>query len=204
MVILRFEEPLLRAQLDRLPREHRAAFAAACAERLFPAYMRFSHEARRADPETLRAALSRLWDDLTGNPLSELELRASAKKCLALVPSEDEEPSDEQPSAEDAAAALVYALESRVKEGSQEAAWSARRAYDALDRFIMSDEPGVIVTEAAEQRVLEHSLVQAELARQRRDLDELLGVGEQGVRDVAVRLRDRAKEESAIFFGAAS
>jgi uncharacterized protein YjaG (DUF416 family) len=201
---LRFEEPLLRAQLDRLPREHRTAFAAACAERLFPAYLRFSHEATKADVETLRALLDRLWDDLTGsNPLSELEARASAKKCLALVPREEDEPSDAQPCAEDATAALAYAFETRVKSGSREAAWSARRAYEALDHFLMFDDSGVVAS-ANEQRLLEHPLVQAELARQRRDLDELLRAREGAVDEVAARLRDRAKEEGATFFGAAS
>jgi len=205
MAALRFVEPQLREQLDRLPKEHRAAFAASCAERLFPAYERFSEEAGRGDPQTLRAALSRLWEDLACDPLSELELHASPKNCLALVPPEDEEPwAESQPSADDAAAALVYALESRVKDDSQEAAWSARRAYDALDRFLMSDQPGVIVTAAAEHQVQEHPLVQAELARQRRDLDELLAVRDGDVREVAARLRDRAKEESRAFFGAAA
>jgi uncharacterized protein YjaG (DUF416 family) len=201
MAILRFDEPLLRGQLDVLPREHRAAFAAACAERLFPAYERFSREAGGGGAETLRAGLNRLWDDLTGNPWSELELRASAKKFLALIPDENKDTwADSLPSAQDAATALVYALEARVKSGSKEAGWSARCAYDALDRFVMHDDSGVVVT-ANEQRLLEHPLVQAELGRQRRDLEELLNVRERDVRDVAARLRDRAKQEAGIVFG---
>lgn len=199
MTTLRFDEPVLREQLDRLPREHRAAFAAACAERLFSAYVRFSHEAGSADPKTLRAALDALWDDLTGKPLSELELRAAVKKCRALVPSEEDEPSDEQPCAEDAVVALVYAWEARVKQSSQEAAWSARRAYEALDHFVMFDDSGVVVT-ANERRLLEHPLVQAELARQKRDLDELAVEG-QDVGSVAARLRERAKEKAVLVFG---
>jgi len=203
MAMLRFDKELLGQQLEGLPLTHRAAFAAACAERLLPAYSRFSDEAGRGDPETIRMALSRLWEDLNGgNPASELELRALAKKCLALVPREDEEPwVDWQPSGEDAAAAVVYALEARWKEGSQEATRVARRAYEAIDRFAMKNEPGVIVTAASEARVLEHRLVQAELARQRRDLDELRGARDRDVRDLASRLRDRAVVESATFFG---
>jgi uncharacterized protein YjaG (DUF416 family) len=201
MAILSFDEPVLRGQLERLPREHRAAFAAACAERLFPGYVRFSHETGR-DPKTLRAALDALWDDLTGRPLSEHELRATVEKCRALVPSEEEESADDQPYAEDAVVALVYALEARMKQSSQEAAWSARRAYEALDHFVMFDDSGVVVT-ANEQRLLEHPLVQAELARQKVDLDELFGAPEQGARDASARLRDRAKEDAAVFFGGA-
>ena len=203
MATLRFDEPELIARLDSLPREHRAAFAAACAERLFPAYVRFSREARQAAPETLRTALNLLWDDLMGVPQPEQEVRASARTCLALVPSEEDEPSDAQPYAEDAATALGYALEARVSTGSQEAMWSARRAYETLDRFVMFDDSGVVVT-ANERRLLEHPLVQAELARQHRDLDELLTAKDRDVREVSARLRDRAKEEAGIFFGSAS
>jgi uncharacterized protein YjaG (DUF416 family) len=203
MVTLRFEESQLGAQLCRLPREHRAAFAAACAERVFPAYVRFSQEAGKGDPETLRAALGHLWDDLTGDPVSELELDATAKKCLALVPKEDVDPwVDSLPGAQDAVIALVHALEARWKTSSREAMWSARCAYDALDRFVRFDDSGVVVT-ANEERVLEHPLIQAELVRQRRDLDELLGMRDRDVKEVAVRLRDWAKEDGTIFFGVA-
>jgi hypothetical protein len=54
----------------------------------------------------------------------------------------------------------------------------------------------------AEERVVANPLVQAEFARQRRDLDEALHVN--GENDVALvaRLRDLAKAEAAIFFEA--
>jgi uncharacterized protein YjaG (DUF416 family) len=203
MAAHRFDEPELKAQLDRLPREHRAAFAAACAERLFPAYKRFARDAGQADPERLRTALDRLWNDLMGEPQTEQEVRASAKTCLALVPSEEDEPTDAQPYAEDAVAALVYALEARASARSQEAAWSARRAFEALHQFVMFDDSGVVVT-ANEQRLLEHPLVQAELARQHRDMDELLTAKERGLQEVTARIRDRAMKEAATFFGSAS
>jgi uncharacterized protein YjaG (DUF416 family) len=204
MVTIRFEESQLGAQLDRLPQQLRAAFAAACAERVFPAYVRYSQESGRGDPETLRAALSRLWDDLTGDPVSEQELNANAKRCLALAPKEDVDPwVDSLPGAQDAVITLVHALEASWKVGSQEAVWSARCAYDAIDRFVRFDDSGMVVT-ANEQRLLEHPLVQAELVRQRRDLDELLGVRDVDVKESAARLRHRAREESTTFFEVAS
>lgn len=168
------------------------------------------HTARRRDSVlpgrgALRTALSRLWYELSEDGLSDLELSPSAKACEALVPREDDEPwIESQPCAEDAAAALVYALESTTRDGSQEAAWAARRAYEAVHHFLMSEEPGVIVTAAAESRVREHPLVQAELTRQRRDLDDLLAARNREVREVAARLRARAKAEAGIFFGQVS
>jgi hypothetical protein len=43
-----------------------------------------------------------------------------------------------------------------------------------------------------------------ELARQRRNVDELLRVADEDVRQIAARFRDRAKAESKVFFGAPS
>jgi uncharacterized protein YjaG (DUF416 family) len=199
VTVLHFDEANLRAQLGRLPKEHCAAFAAACAERLFPAYVRFSREAESADPKALRVALDALWDDLTGKPSSEPHLRAMADECESLAPDENEESSDEQPYAEDAVAALVYALHARVGQGDR-AAWSARCVYEALDHFIQSEDSGVVVT-ANEPRLLEHPLVQAELARQRRDLDELIAVEGRAASEVSDRLRERARRDADLVFG---
>ena len=47
-------------------------------------------------------------------------------------------------------------------------------------------------------------LVQAELARQLRDLDELFRAADEDVQQVAARFHDRAKAEGKIFFGVPS
>ena len=84
MEIIRYDNALLRKQLDRLPPDHRTVLAAFCAERLFPAYQRFVQEGGRGEPETLRSALPRLWDDLTGNPCPSLSCAPSIKGAGAL------------------------------------------------------------------------------------------------------------------------
>jgi hypothetical protein len=68
------------------------------------------------------------------------------------------------------------------------------------------DQPEDIDTNVpgAEARVLAHPIVQAELARQRRDIDELDSAPAQDLGAVVARLRDRAKVEAASFFGAVS
>jgi hypothetical protein len=96
----------------------------------------------------------------------------------------------------------LYAYRCRQNEEAQEAAWAARHAYEAIDNWVINREDIDISERGAEQRVLSHPLVQAELARQRRDLEELLGVRDEGaVADALVRLRDRAKAEASIVFG---
>jgi hypothetical protein len=56
------------------------------------------------------------------------------------------------------------------------------------------------------RRILAHPLIQAELARQRRDIDELLAAAtaDADVRQTAERFRARAKAEAGSVFGVPS
>jgi hypothetical protein len=54
-----------------------------------------------------------------------------------------------------------------------------------------------------ESHLLAHPIVQAELLRQRRDLDELLGAQQESV-ELFIRLQDRARAEGPQFFASAS
>jgi uncharacterized protein YjaG (DUF416 family) len=198
---LRFEEAQLVRMLDRLPGDLRVVFAAACAERLLPAYAIFSGRAGRGDFAALRHSLTLLWEDLDGNRLSDDEVQANIDACMDLIPQEDDGPwMPEQAAAEDAGAAVAYALRCRLRSQGQEAAWAARRAYEALDHFVVNRENIDTSQPDAEARVLGHFAVQAELARQHRDLDELLGVDPKAMRLAAARLRRRAQTEGALFF----
>ena len=205
MAILRSDEAELEGTLERLPWPLRVAFAAACAERLLPAYLAFSTQTGRGEPATLQSILAQLWDDLTGRRrMTDNGVRARIDAWMKLIPQEDDGAwVMEQASAEDAAAAATYALRCRQNGQAQEAVWSARRACEALDHYVTNRENIDLNATGAEVRVLAHPLAQAELARQRRDPDELLGARDADIRDVAARLRDRAKKDAAIFFGPA-
>ena len=205
MVTLRFDEAQLAGTLERLPQQHRAVFAATCAERLMPAYVAFSNRTGRGDPAALRGILTRLWDDLAGDRMQDSEVQSKLDACVALIPQEDDSTwVMEQASAEDAGAAVAYAMRCRQSGQAQDAAWSARRAYEALDHYVINRESIDMNKPWAEERVLGHPVVQAELVRQRRDLDEVLDLSDVDVRRVAGRLRDRAVAEGAVFFGAVS
>jgi uncharacterized protein YjaG (DUF416 family) len=201
---LSFEEAELAKAIQHLSPQARSAFAAACAQRLLPCYSRFSKRTGRGDPTKLAAALGRLWDDLSGSPMSDAEIEAEIKTCMALIPQEDDGPwVMEQAAAEDAASALAYALRCRENGLASEAAWAARRAYEAVTYFCEHLEDNntgkVRMLDYSQRRSecarhLANPLVQAELARQQRDLDELL-------RDAITvpQLRKRSREEAAEF-----
>jgi hypothetical protein len=71
--------------------------------------------------------------------------------------------------------------------------------YEALDYFVIERDDIDTNLPGAEDRVLEDPLIQKELDRQQRDIDELLLAGsDQGV---YARLRRRAEAEAKSLFG---
>jgi uncharacterized protein YjaG (DUF416 family) len=185
----------LLAKIEQLSQRDRTAFAAAIAERMLAAYAKFSNRTGKGNPSQLRDTLSRLWSDLEGNALSEAEVDRLINASDELIPGEDDRPwVPEQPAAEDAASAVIYALRSRRSGLAQEAAWAATRACDALDDFVVNHEDIDTNVPESMSRVLAHPLIQAELARQQRDLEELL----QGSATVQ-GLRERSKAEAPQF-----
>jgi len=149
----------------------------------------------------LSAILERLWLDVQGDRMDTRQVQENVDLLMDLIPQEDAGSwVPEQAWAEDAAAAVAYALRCRQNGQAQEAAWAARRAYEALDHFVIAKE-GIDTNKAgAAQLVLAHPLVQAELLRQQRDLRELLAENQEDLLQVAQRMRQRAKVESEVIF----
>lgn len=195
MVMLDFKEPELLEKLEQLAEPLRAAFAAACAQRQQMAYARFFRRTERGNPEALSNILNSLWNDLAGNPLSKKELDRMMAASLELAPNENEgQWVIEQVCAEDAATAVAFALSCRREGSAQDAVWAARRAHASLDQYVHYQENIDTDRPGRRERVLSHPLIQAELARQQRDLNELLA------RAVTLpELRRRAEHEAATF-----
>lgn len=193
--MLDFDEAKLRDKIETLSKRLRPAFAAACAQRLQPSYRRFVERSGRGDIEKVGGILERVWTDLSGNPISRNEIDLKLDECMDLIPREDDGPwLPGQAAAEDAVTALAYTLRCRQNGSAQEAAWAARHSSEAIDRFVI-DREDIDLNKAGEQaRILADPLVQMELLRQRRDLEDLLR------RKVSViELRDRAKIEAEDF-----
>jgi Protein of unknown function (DUF416) len=130
------------------------------------------------------------------------QLQENVDEVMKLIPEDDSRPwVPEAPLADNAAAAVAYAITCRQSGESQDAAWAARRAYEAVDQLIIANGDVDLNAAGAEEKVLSHPLIQAELARQRRDLDQLQTTNEERelVR-VATDLRTRPRAESELMF----
>lgn len=173
-----FDENSIKKRLTLLPINLRTLFAVTCAERLFPAYERFSDKTGRGNVDILRRILDKLWMGLMGvQQYSEQIIAADLHNRMLLVPKEsDGEWLNEQAWAEDAVACLSYSLRTRLSGDAQDAAWAARRVYDAVDYYVLHASGNNFKLPDDEVRVIDHPLVQAELRRQERDMSELLSL----------------------------
>lgn len=199
-----FNQQELIAVLKQLPLILRVAFAAACAERQLPAYRLFLREDQALEQNDLVRALDDVWKNPSRD--NKMELQQQLQECMKLIPQEDAVSQYTGPTshAQEAGISAVYALRTRISGEAQDAAWSAQTAYESLDNFVINREGIDTNQPGGEARVLSHPLIQAELLRQQRDLNELYDIGDANNQHFITRIRDRARAESAIFFGSES
>ena len=84
MAILRYNEELLKKELNRMAVPLRVVFAAAVAERLLPAYATFSRKTGRGNPHLLTEILKRLWRDIDGIKMDPEELQRNIDLSMEL------------------------------------------------------------------------------------------------------------------------
>lgn len=205
-MIARYDEAELIAKLERLPVSFRVIFATACAERLMPAYRLFHTQSGEGDPVAMSRALEDLWSSPVLPKVHEEVYEQQLEEVMGLIPRDDEMKGSwtrQATYAQDSGISLAYALRTRLTGEPQEAAWAARVAYEALDYFIINREGIETNKPGGEQKVISHPIVQTELGRQQRDLNELRDSSGQDVQEISFRFRDRARAEARSFFGSA-
>lgn len=194
--VLRYDETALVSQLDLLQAPVGVAFAFACAERIVPAYRAFHALTGYGDPLMLESTLELLWKALEDDSVAKPALEQHIQACDALFLKEDAgSPWLLHSAANDALAAVYYGIRCWRTGEAQEAAWAARRVYEALDRAVIERSGIDVNAGGAERTILEDSLIQAELERQARDLTELRQTEDRDVASVFRRLRERARKE---------
>jgi hypothetical protein len=121
---------------------------------------------------------------------------------MSLLPNDEPEGLEQQAYANDAVASVAYAIRARLTGDCQEAMWAARRAYEALDHYVIARSNPIIVEPDAEDRITAHPLVQAELRRQRADLSQLqeAAMNLANEREIISDLRNRSQIDAALFF----
>lgn len=198
---LRFDEEEMSRTLKRLPESLRTAFATAAVERLSLAYTK-AQSVGRSSAAIFGALIDRLWRDLQGEQMNEKELQEALETCSRLISDNQSSGSwqNEKDAADDAVTALCYAFRARQTGSVQEAIWAARRVYEALDNFVLNRAGIDTTVSMVEHFVLADPLIQAELARQRDDLQALSDGSHAVQANLIKQIRQRAKSNADEFF----
>jgi uncharacterized protein YjaG (DUF416 family) len=168
-----FDESALVDELETLSIRVRIAVAAAAATRQLGNYERLAHELEAANAQRPREIAAQLWTALQSEAVDRAEWSARLDEVMSLLPEESDDWAIGHALAEDALSSLAYAIRCLLTPMPQEAAWAARRAYEAADQAairVLGVQPGLPNAETA---IKSHGFVQRELARQRNDLSLL-------------------------------
>jgi uncharacterized protein YjaG (DUF416 family) len=162
----------LKVELLALPQRTQAAFAVACAERLYPAYAAFVTSSGREDHGLVRHTLDVAWEGARSGSVQGEDPAALFELSVALIPSDDSGQDPIPAHAADAIAAAAYGLQAAAGLDKDAAGWAANVGSDCLDNFLLTSEIDLSDPDA-DQKVWVHPLVRAEVDRRAADLRRL-------------------------------
>lgn len=172
MIEIRFDEKSLLTRLEPLSDRQRLLFGTACAERLFGNYVRFAREVEWGNDVALRRALDAAWKTCSGSAPDGPTLARLLVECEAAAPESEEFDSLFTASAQDAVFATCSLLDFIGAQSIEKIVASARYPTDSIDLYVQELEGMSAHDPTREDKILRHPLMQQELWRQRRDLDE--------------------------------
>ena len=194
----RFDEATLVSELAAVSSRARVAFAAAAATRQLANYERIARQLNAAKAQRPREVADQLWADLQRASIDHDLWSREVDEVMSLLPEESDVRGLGHALADDALSSLAYAIRCLLTREPQEAAWAARRAYEAADQAaigLLGVQPGGSQTN--EIAIQSHTIVQRELARQREDLALLCDESIDKVRERALKNRLLSESESA-------
>lgn len=194
---LNYDESRLVSRLKNVSFARAVIFATCCATRLLPAYESFAEVVAAAKPELLRETINFLWNELLNaeKPLANVQTYLDA--LIDNIPDDDDMQLDTA-YAEDAISSVAYVLRLLVTRDVQEAAYAARRSYEAAFEFSERDLNLDSSSHNSVQKINQHAVVQAELQRQERDLCLLEQTDAEDTHVVMQQLKSQVVSESTI------
>jgi hypothetical protein len=166
-----------------------------------PGYSRFASRDFKPNPQRAAKILDELWSDIENGSSDPGKLKRDVETCKTLIPDDDVSYFVGYEYVEDSMCSLMYAVESELKEGAEEAVWAAERAQESLFGFVES-LVGNAESRADMVRIDAHPLMQAELRRQEADLADLQTAAKSPGREAEIiaRIRRRAQTDAEFFF----
>ena len=203
MTVFKIDDKQLTNDLAELPRTLLMAFAAACAQRLLPNYLRYASAARHAKPAAMSNALAGLWSMIESGHFDEGVLAKDYDLCLSLIGDANKNDSPRREyiqggaEAEDAVLAIAYAI--RARNGDpEEGAAAAEQAVNAIYNYLIEHQDVDLHDKERHRKADAHPIMQMELRRRHADLTELRAAARNpgSERAVIQRIQRRAEVDA--------
>lgn len=192
-----YDEASFKTRIARLHADARVTFAAACATRLLPLYVRFCEKTRSGDPHGLGEAMRAVWDWVRGIRKDPGFYAVLAESLDSHLPEEDEGiPPGSW--AMDALSSAIYTLQSVADPDPRQIVWAAGRMIDAVGDFIRFEWVTKGRGLPSAQAGFSDPVMQAVLNQFERDLTDLENLGPETLPAEVDRLKKRAEGECPI------
>lgn len=165
-----FEEDRLLKKLSDFEPRARVAFGLICAERLLPNYSKFSREHSWGDIRPLRRALDAAWTWLQDGKGEEAGWKSQIEECEQQAPDTNDFDSIFVSPALDAASVAIELLLMLSQPAAERALDIATFARDTVDMYVQEIESMEPNSSDLEEKIVEHELMQRELALQEESL----------------------------------
>lgn len=168
--MLSFDEAATIKHLESIQDCKRVAFAAAAATRHLRTYDAFSGILTSGAQQKVVEVIKKLWLALEQNACDRNYWESALEEIMSFLPDQDAEWTVGSAFVEDGLSSVAYTIRCLLNHKSEEAAWAARRSYEAADQAairILRVQPG---SPNVESEIRSHEIVQRELSRQKRDL----------------------------------
>ena len=173
MLLPAFNADSLRARLVKLDSNQQLLFGALCCERLLPNYMAFQQDTVEGDIMPIREALDFVWASLENESVDTQAVKSITTSCESVAPDSEDFESLYVSSAQDACFAVCGLLDYLIKSDVDKIVQAVTYATDSVDLYVQEIEHMVPGDPELEQKILDHHLMQRELAQQEKNLVDI-------------------------------
>lgn len=119
-----------------LPRQHKAVFAASCAERLVPNYRAFYLTEKWGNLDALENGISFVWENVLQEDIDKSEIEALAEACRQAAPDSETFTTAFTGAAIDAAGTVYYSLKALRSNDPKYAIQAGVASFNAVENYL--------------------------------------------------------------------
>lgn len=173
MVLQAFNANSLKARLVKLDTTQQITFGVLVCERLLPNYTAFQHDTGWGDVAPIRKALDFVWSTLESKSIDTQTVKIITESCETVAPGSEGFKSLYVSFAQDACFAACNLMDYILKNDVDKIIQVATYAIDSVDLYVQEVESISPNDPKLEQKILNHRLMQRELAQQKINLMDI-------------------------------